>query len=100
MEKRLLTFRPTDEEIDFLDENNINWSSLCHETLRNKINGYKQEITDQISNKLLIILLGIMCIIFTFAISNLLVLVVTSICGVIIVFIGVFSLIRMYRNAR
>lgn len=100
MGKQPLVFRPDEEEFDFIEEQGISWSAFCHEWLDKERGLIKQEKLDYIGNKLLIILIGIACIVFTFVINNLLVLVVTSMCGVVAVFIGTFSILRMYRNER
>lgn len=100
MGKQNLVFRPSDNEFEFIEEKKISWSAFCHRCLDKERGLIKEEKLDQIGNKLLIILIGIMCIVFTFVINNLLVLVITSICGVITICIGTFSLLRMYKNDR
>ena len=100
MGKRPLSFIPSDNELDFIEETKIGWSAFCHRWLDKERGLVKEEKLEVIGNKLLIILIGIVCIMFTFVINNLLVLVVTSMCGVIAICIGTFSLLRMYRNER
>jgi len=91
---------PSDNELEFIENSGISWSAFCHEWLDKERGLIKEQRLDYVGNKLLIILIGIVCIIFTFVINNLLVLVVTSMCGVIAIFIGTFSILRMYRNER
>ena len=100
MGKQNLVFRPSDNENEFIEEQKISWCAFCHRCLDKERGLIKQEKLDVIGNKLLIILLGVMCIIFTFVISNLLVFVITSICGVVAICIGTFSILRLYRNDR
>ncbi len=100
MGKRPLSFEPDEDERDFIEEHNIKWSAFCHEWLDKERGLIKQDLTEKIGNKLIIILIGIMCMIFTFVIANLFVLIITSICGVVAVFIGTYSILRMYKHGR
>lgn len=98
--KQKLIFQPSDNELEFIEDRGISWSAFCHRWLDKERGLIREEKLDYIGNKLLIILIGIACIIFTFVINNLLVLVVTSMCGVVAICIGTFSLLRRYRNER
>ncbi len=100
MGKRPLSFEPTDNELDYIQDNNISWSAFAHKSLQKAMDGKKQDLKDKIESKLIIILIGIMCMIFTFVIADLFVLIITSICGVVAIFIGTFSILRLYKNER
>lgn len=100
MGKRPLSFVPDDDEQDFIDAQDIKWSAFCHKWLDKERGLIKQDLKDKIESKLIIILIGIMCMIFTFVIADLFVLIITSICGVVAIFIGTFSILRLYKNER
>lgn len=97
MVKRPLSFMPTQDEIDFIESKEISWSAFCHKWIEKERGLVKEELIDKIGNRIIIILIGVMCMMFTFVISNLFVLIITTVCGAITVSIGTFSMLRVYR---
>lgn len=103
MEKRQLLFKPNIDEDDWLEQNKIQWSAFCHDALYKARNIKKQELLDRIGYRLLIILIGIALPVIGIGMlitPRLFFSIVLSLIGFTVIFIGVFSIIKEYRNAR
>lgn len=102
MERRPLSFKPNIDEDDWIERNKIQWSAFCHDALYKAINGKKQELLDKIGYRLLIVLIGITLPVVGFGMlitPRIFLSIVLSLIGFAVVFIGVFSIIKEYRNA-
>jgi hypothetical protein len=58
MVDEVLSFKPSDEEKDYLKCNNISWSRYCHDNLKKDINNSRYTYLTAIANNLLILAVG------------------------------------------
>jgi hypothetical protein len=99
--KRQLLFVPFDEEEEYLNNNKISWSELCHQTLKQKMSLSKYQRWENIQLPLILILFSIMLVLL--AISNITDWVIIIICYSLSVFtfsFALFSIIWSIKNAK
>ena len=66
-----LVFRPNNEDQQIIDEYNINsWTDFCRENLQNLKTKNRNELVDYISNKLLLIIVGLIPLALSFLILD------------------------------
>lgn len=74
MDKQPLSFRPSDNERYWLEQNGIDWSDFCHISLDEKITGKKKEtrerIIERMINRCILVFVGFLCLAMSFTALN------------------------------
>jgi len=100
MEKRPLTFKPTDDELEFLEEHNIGFSEFCHNAFKWAKNGDKSNILDKIGNRFLLVILGLGLYGLSYLVVNLFAWSILVLCGFFSVCFGSLGIIIEVKNGR
>jgi len=94
--ERQKIFKPNSNDQRIIDEQGINWTSFCRENLKRLDNKKRTELVDYIGNRMVLIIVGLLLLSFTFMISNIFYIVVTYIASSVVITIGFISIIGRY----
>ena len=98
MEQRPLSFKPTDDELDYLEEYDIGFSEFCHQAFKWAKNGKRYNFYEHMSNRLLIILLGLGFFALSYLVTNLFAWAVIILCSVFSLFFGTLSIVQELKS--
>ena len=98
MEQRLLTFKPKDDELDYLEEYNIGFSEFCHQAFQWARNGKKYSYHENMANRLLVILLGLGFFALSYLIVNMFAWSIIILCSVFSIGFGTLSIIQELKS--
>ena len=70
MERKPLSFKPTEAEITFLETHDIGFSEFVHKAFDWAKNGDRNEFIDRLSIKLMITILGLAFFAFSYMLTN------------------------------
>lgn len=107
MVTKQLLFKPSVEELIVLDENNIRWSTFCHENIKRLgqkgdelLLKKKSELQDKIILRIILVAMG--CFIFAFSplLNDIFLVIIEYVIGGVMVVGGSISLVLMWRKEK
>ena len=103
----MLPFRPRDDELIFLEDNNISWSELGHWAISKKkdeIEGVKKMNKNNhlraASIDLMLFFFGVICFAISYVVTNMIVFIILNVAALFSMCAGAFLLIKEFRLAK
>lgn len=100
MTEKILSYRASLDDVQVLDENNLRFVDFCKRGLDDLRRKRKDDLSDKVVLRLLLIILGSVVVGLTPLMSDVVLIVLEYIVGTVMVIIGTLSLVLLWRNRR